>query len=118
MAFSCPLTARSRSRAASRSSLAPSLRLLMSSAVANASSDAKTSSTASVPPAFEVGRDEGVVVQFGIGRIEPVDTRALARAQRFVRIETLDRGHEPLSPQDLMAAWNAAGKVMLDIEHD
>src|SRR5882757_4578721 len=77
---------------------------------------AKTSSI-SVPPALEVGRDEGVVVQLGIGGVEASDAGALARTQRLVRVEAFDRGHQPLAPQDLVTARDAAGEVVVDIEY-
>src|SRR5262245_10969271 len=71
----------------------------------------------SVSPAVEVGRNESVVVQLGIGGVEPVYALALARAQPFAWIEAFDRRHQPLPPQDLVAARNAAGKVVVDVEH-
>src|SRR6266851_2530192 len=116
MAFSDALSARSLRSVPSRSSRAPSLRVLTSSATASASRVANRSSTASVPPALEVGRDKGIVIQLGIGGVEPVDPRALSRAQRLMRIEAFDRGHQPLAPQDLVAARDAAGEIMVDVE--
>ena len=73
--------------------------------------------TESASPARQVRRDEGVVVQLGIGGVEPVDAVALARAQFLVGIEALDRGQQALPAQDLVAAGNAAGEVVVDIEH-
>src|SRR5260370_26226835 len=117
MAFSDVLRARSLCSVLSKSSRAPSLRVLTSSATASASEVANRSSTVSVPPALKVGRDKGVVVQLGIGGVEPVDAGALSGTERLVRIEAFDRGHQPLAPQDLVAARNAAGEIVIDVEH-
>src|SRR5260370_33338246 len=103
MAFSDALIIRSLFSVPSSSSRAPSLRVLTSSAAASASWVAKRSSN-SVPPALEIGGDEGIVSQLGIGRVQPVDARALAGTERLVRVEAFDRGHQSLAAQDLMAA--------------
>src|SRR5438552_2523138 len=103
MPFSDALIVRSLFNVPSSSSRAPSLRALTSSATASASWVAKRSSN-SVPPALEIGGDEGVVSQLGIGRVQPVDAGTLAGTERLVRVEALDRGHQPLAAQDLVTA--------------
>src|SRR5260370_34281740 len=116
MAFSDALRARSLCSVLSKSWRAPSLRVLTSSATASASKVANRSSTASVPPALEVGRDKGIVVQLGIDGIESIDAGALSGTERLVRIEAFDRGHQPLPPQDLVAARDATGEIVIDVE--
>src|SRR4029450_1124977 len=110
MAFSDWFRARSFASVPSSSSRAPSLPVLTSCPTASASWLAKRAST-SVPPALEVGGDEGVVVQLGIGGVEAIDAGALARAQGLVRIEAFDRGHQPLAPPDLVATRGAGREV-------
>src|SRR5262249_50419640 len=116
MALSDAFSARRFASVPSRSSRAPSLRFRTRSATASASCVANKSST-SVSPTREVGRDKGVVVQLGIGGVETIDALALAGAERLLRIEAFDRGHQTLAAQDLVASWNATSKVVLDIEH-
>src|SRR5215813_13643580 len=79
-----------------------------------------TSSSCSglVSPALEIGSAKRVVVEFGIAGIEAVDARGLAGTEHLVRIKAVNRAHEPLTAQDLVAARNATGKCVGGIEYD
>src|SRR5204863_8882108 len=69
-------------------------------------------------PPLQVGRYERVVIQLGVGGIEAVDGGGLAGAQDFLGVEAMGGAHEALPAQDLVAAGDAAGKVVVDIEED
>src|SRR5438093_5804764 len=66
----------------------------------------------SAPPPAQVLRHEGVIMPFGVGGVDPINALGLAGAQGFMRVEAMDRGHQPLPAQDFVAAGDAAGEVV------
>jgi hypothetical protein len=50
-------------------------------------------------------------VPFWIGGIEPVDALGLAGTQGLVRVEAIDRGHQTLPTENLVAAGDAAERI-------
>src|SRR5262245_47444708 len=69
-------------------------------------------------PAFEVGGNEGVVVELGVGRGNAVDAGRLAGAEDLPRVEAVRSRKQALPPQHLVAAGDAAGKAVGDVEND
>src|SRR5258705_13343004 len=63
-----------------------------------------------------MARDEGVVVELGIGAINAIDFGSLAGAQGFARIEAPDSFKQSLAAQDLMQAGDAAGETVSGVE--
>ena len=68
-------------------------------------------------PAFEIGGDEGVVVELGVGRGNAVDAGRLARTEDLTRVEAVRGREQALPPQHLVAAGNAAGETVSDVEN-
>ena len=69
-----------------------------------------------VQPASEVGLNEVVVIEMGVGLINAVDFLGLAGRELFVRIEAERIAQEPLAAQDLVDARNAARETVRGIE--
>src|SRR6478672_2675110 len=70
----------------------------------------------SVEPARQVRGDEGVVGEVGVLAADPVDRFALPRAQALARVEAPRAFEQTLPTQHLVAAGNAAVKVVRDVE--
>src|SRR3954471_4629759 len=63
-----------------------------------------------------MGSDKGLIAQIGMLATDAVDFSHLAKAETFGRIEAPDALHQSLSPQDFMAAGDAAVKIIADVE--
>src|SRR5687767_423857 len=70
----------------------------------------------STQPAIQALLDERIVGQVRIPRQHAIDLGGLSRAQLLVRVQAPAAGEEPLTPQDLVDARNAAGKLMGGVE--
>src|SRR5436190_848858 len=70
----------------------------------------------SCQPFLQVRRDKGIVAEIGMLAADAVDLMHLARAQAFGGIEAPDAGHQALPAQDLVAACDAAMKIVGDVK--
>src|SRR5258706_6115489 len=63
-----------------------------------------------------MARDEGVVVQVGVGAIDAVYFGALGGAKRFVWVKAPDSFKQSLAAEDFVEAGDAAGEVVGGVE--
>jgi hypothetical protein len=72
--------------------------------------------SASAEPTFQICGDKVVVTQIAMNTIDPIDLLFLPRAKTFCGIETPDALQQPLPSEDLVAARDAAMKIIGDVE--
>src|SRR5262245_4785673 len=70
----------------------------------------------SASPPRKIVTDECVISEFGVRCIEAINLRGLTWTQYVVGIETVRRAHQALAAKDLVAAGDAARKVVCDVE--
>jgi hypothetical protein len=67
-------------------------------------------------PTVAVGNDELVIIEVWVVAVNPIDLCSLPRAEPLLGIEAPDSVEEPLTPEYLVAARNAAEEVIPHVE--
>jgi hypothetical protein len=70
-----------------------------------------------VQPPFQVLPDERIIIEIGIGTINPIDLLRLPRAKFLIRIKTPGSFEQTLTPENFVNARNAPGEVVRGVKN-
>ena len=63
-------------------------------------------------PALKIGGDESVVVEFGIGVVDPGDLLCLSGRKYLFRVDAPDTGKQSLTAQHFVESGDTSGKAV------